>query len=95
MPVASFVATGTACGRHSVAASARGLRERLFSQAPHPFPSALFKGVRKHAAGRRCAVVSRSVARYAMRAGPVLFLTMSSGRISTRVTLHPGPLLMR
>ena len=80
MPVASFVATGTACGRHSVAASAT---------------SALFKGVRKHAAGRRCAVVSRSVARYAMRAGPVLFLTMSSGRISTRVTLHPGPLLMR
>ena len=41
MPVASFVATGTACGRHPVAASARGLRERLFSlrcEKAGPFP---------------------------------------------------------
>ena len=41
MPVASFVATGTACGRHSVAARARGLRERLFSlrcEKAGPFP---------------------------------------------------------
>ena len=50
MPVASFVATGTACGRHSVAAGARGPafpKERRSCspspQAPHPFPSALFR----------------------------------------------------
>ena len=29
MPVASFVATGTACGRHSVAARARGVPSPL------------------------------------------------------------------
>ena len=39
MPVASFVATGTACGRHSVAARARGGSLPL---SRLPFPSALF-----------------------------------------------------
>ena len=54
MPVASFVATGTASGRLSVAACAGGpaflqrsekRRSRHPSpQAPHPFPSALLSG---------------------------------------------------
>ena len=39
MPVASFVATGTACGRHSVAAGARGCSP---SPRPPPLPSARF-----------------------------------------------------
>ena len=47
MPVTSFVATGTVCGRHSVAAG----RVREFpSPGPHPPPTRLFKGNTGHAA---------------------------------------------
>ena len=37
MPVASFIATGTACGRHPVAASARGVS--LPPKPPIPSPA--------------------------------------------------------
>ncbi len=54
MPVASFVATGTACGRHPVAAGARGpafpaeRRSRSSSpQAPIPSPARFFRGARE------------------------------------------------
>ncbi len=56
MPVASFVATGTACGRHPVAASriTGGKETPLASaqgafpspQAPHPSPTRFFRGNR-------------------------------------------------
>ena len=64
MPVASFVATGTSCGRHPVAARARGVP---LPQAPAPPQRALFRRTNRFAAAFRPAAVPRKDLRAAVR----------------------------